>query len=37
MNRVDFKNVANAKMAARLKQVFVLFLAVVIGILISVI
>ncbi len=36
MNRVDFRDIAKARIAARLKQVFVLFLAVVGGILISV-
>lgn len=36
MNRVDFRDIANARIAARLKQVLMLFLAVVVGILISV-
>ena len=36
MNRVDFRGIANARMAARLRQVLVLFLAVVVGILVSV-
>jgi hypothetical protein len=36
MNRVDFKQMAHARMAARLRQVVVLFAAVVIGILVSV-
>lgn len=36
MNRVDFREIANARIAARLRQVLVLFLAVVAGILISV-
>jgi hypothetical protein len=36
MNRVDFRVMANARLAARLRQVLVLFLAVVVGILVSV-
>lgn len=36
MNRVDFRGYAHARMAARLRQVLVLFLAVVVGILVSV-
>lgn len=36
MNRLDFRDVANARISARLKQVFVLVLAVLIGMLISV-
>ena len=36
MNRADFRDIANARIAARLKQVVVLFLAVVVGMLISV-
>ena len=36
MNRVDFRDIANARIAARFRQVLVLFLAVVAGILISV-
>jgi len=36
MNRVDFKEIANARIAARLRQVLVLFIAVVVGILLSV-
>jgi hypothetical protein len=36
MNRVDFRDIANAKMTARFRQVLVLFLAIVVGILISV-
>jgi len=36
MNRVDFRDIAHARIAARLRQVLVLFAAVVAGILISV-
>lgn len=36
MNRVDFKQMANARIAARLRQILVLFVAVVVGILVSV-
>ena len=36
MNRVAYRGVANARMAARIRQVLVLFLAVVVGILVSV-
>jgi hypothetical protein len=36
MNRVDFRDIAHARLAARLRQVLVLFLAVVVGILVSV-
>ena len=36
MNRVAYRGVTNARMAARLRQVLVLFLAVVAGILVSV-
>lgn len=36
MNRVDFRGIAQARTAARLRQVLVLFLAVVVGILVSV-
>lgn len=36
MNRVDYRSIANARMAARLRQVLVLFLAIIGGILISV-
>ena len=36
MNRVDFRGNAHARMAARLRQVLVLFVAVVVGILVSV-
>lgn len=36
MNRVDFRRMANARMAARFRQVLVLFAAVVVGILVSV-
>ena len=36
MNRVDYRGYAHARMAARLRQVLVLFLAVVVGILVSV-
>jgi hypothetical protein len=36
MNRVDFRGYAHARMAARLRQVLVLFVAVVVGILVSV-
>lgn len=36
MNRVAYRGVANARMAARFRQVLVLFLAVVVGILVSV-
>lgn len=36
MNRVDFRGNVQARIAARLRQVLVLFLAVVVGILVSV-
>jgi len=36
MNRVAYRGIANARMAGRLRQVLVLFLAVVVGILLSV-
>lgn len=36
MNRVDFRDIANARIAARLRQVLVLFLAIVAGMLISI-
>jgi hypothetical protein len=36
MNRVDYRGIAHARMAARFRQVLVLFLAVVVGILVSV-
>ena len=36
MNRADFRNIANARIAARMRQVLVLFVAVVVGILVSV-
>ncbi len=36
MNRVDFRGSAQARMAARLRQVLVLFVAVIVGILVSV-
>lgn len=36
MNRVDFKQMAHARIAARLRQVVVLFVAVIVGILVSV-
>ena len=36
MNRLDFRDVSNARISARLKQVLVLVLAVLIGMLISV-
>ena len=36
MNRVDYRDIAHARIAARLRQVLVLFAAVVVGILISV-
>ena len=36
MNRVYYRDVAHARMAARLRQVLVLFAAVVVGILVSV-
>lgn len=36
MNRVAYRGIANTRMASRLRQVLVLFLAVVVGILLSV-
>jgi hypothetical protein len=36
MNRVNFRDAAHARIAARLRQVLVLFAAVVVGILVSV-
>jgi hypothetical protein len=36
MERIDFRDVANARISNRLKQVFVLVLTIIIGILISV-
>jgi hypothetical protein len=36
MNRVDYRGYAHARMAARLRQVLVLFVAVIVGILVSV-
>ncbi|MGC1241582.1 MAG: hypothetical protein WA874_08330 [Chryseosolibacter sp.] len=36
MNRVTYRGIAQARMAARFRQVLVLFLAVVVGILVSV-
>lgn len=36
MQRFEYRNIAQAKLAARLKQVLVLFLAVVFGMLVSV-
>lgn len=36
MNRVDYRGYAHARMAGRLRQVLVLFLAVIFGILMSV-
>lgn len=36
MNRVDYRGIAHARMAARFRQALVLFLAVVVGILVSV-
>ena len=36
MERIDFKEIANARISARIRQVVVLILTIVIGILISV-
>ena len=36
MSRVDYRGISNTRMAARLRQVLVLFIAVVVGILVSV-
>lgn len=36
MNRVYYRSITNARVASRLRQVLVLFLAVVVGILVSV-
>ncbi len=36
MERVDYREIANARVTGRIKQVLVLFLTIVIGILISV-
>jgi hypothetical protein len=36
MNRVNFRDAAQARIAARLRQVLVLFAAVVVGMLVSV-
>ena len=36
MDRIDFREIANAKISSRLKQVFILAMAIVLGMILSV-